>query len=336
MKVTSKAPCRVDFAGSCTDIQPFCDTEPGFIVNAAITRYAYCTYIAAPTDGLTVIDLDTGYNLHISNANELPTGGRLGILRAYLDEFKQLPTGAIILQHDLHPGSGLGSSGATAVSIAATLSKVCGYSLSKGELAEMAYRVERSKLNPFCGRQDPYASAFGGINLFKFEGSRVEREQVSIPATELIEFLSQFAIVSSGVFRSCDVLLSAMFDQYYKKDSRFAEVMHTHCLLAQDLYRAFCAGDLFTVAKLMAESWTTQEQLRLPVSTPETQLLLSLAKQNGAIGSRLGGVGGGGYAAILFDRDKRHQLKTALETHGWYLEQVMVDWNGVEIIEIDD
>ena len=44
MKILAKAPTRVDLAGGTLDIWPLYLFHPGAVtVNAAITRYAYCT-----------------------------------------------------------------------------------------------------------------------------------------------------------------------------------------------------------------------------------------------------------------------------------------------------
>jgi len=106
-----------------------------------------------------------------------------------------LKTGlAIYVDSEVPVASGLASSAALHVSLAAMYAKLLGLSLSKMELAEIAYEAEHNIMRIPCGRLDQYASSYGGIIKLDFK-----------PTISVEEFDGSgliFVIADSGVRHS--------------------------------------------------------------------------------------------------------------------------------------
>jgi len=84
--------------------------------------------------------------------------------------YGELKTGlAIYVDSELPVASGLASSAALQVSLAAAYARILGLRLSKIELAEHAYEAEHDIMRIPCGRLDQYASSYGGIIRIDFK-----------------------------------------------------------------------------------------------------------------------------------------------------------------------
>ena len=70
---------------------------------------------------------------------------------------------------DLPASTGLGGSSAFAVGLLNALHAYRGERVSAGQLAEEACHIEIDVLGQPIGKQDQYAAAFGGLNLFTFK-----------------------------------------------------------------------------------------------------------------------------------------------------------------------
>ena len=81
---------------------------------------------------------------------------------------------------------------------------------SAGRLAEEACRVEIDLCAEPIGKQDQYAAAFGGLNLFEFQpGGRVDVTPVMMPPERRHSLAARIIAFYTGVTRSARSILEA-------------------------------------------------------------------------------------------------------------------------------
>src|SRR5262249_55396356 len=164
----AKAPLRISFCGGGTDVSPYLEQFGGAVLSATINRYAYGSLSQRDAPDVTIQSLDYDLVARYGVDEVFRTDGELALVRAVLKRFNVNQKADIFLHSDAPPGSGLGSSSTMCVTMVGLLKKYLGINLGKYEVAELAFEIERNDLGIKGGRQDQYASVFGGFNLIEF------------------------------------------------------------------------------------------------------------------------------------------------------------------------
>src|SRR5690606_14839463 len=109
---------------------------------------------------------------------------------------------------DLPAASGLGGSSAFAVGLLNALHAFKGERVGAGQLAAEASHIEMVVLGEPIGKQDQYAAAYGGINLFEFLPSgRVRVEAQHLPREVVDALFDQVMLFWTGHPRSASKVL---------------------------------------------------------------------------------------------------------------------------------
>jgi D-glycero-alpha-D-manno-heptose-7-phosphate kinase len=158
------APLRVSFVGGGSDFPNYYLKNGGAVVSTAISKYVYVH--VKRHDPL----FQERYRISYSEVEHTQSRESIKnrIVKSSLelleiDEPLQISTSA-----DLPAASGLGSSSSFAVALLLALHSLKGESVSPLQLSEEACNVEIEMLKSPIGKQDQYASAFGGMNFIEF------------------------------------------------------------------------------------------------------------------------------------------------------------------------
>jgi D-glycero-alpha-D-manno-heptose-7-phosphate kinase len=278
MRYNVRAPLRIDFAGGWTDVPLYAEREGGAVLSAAITRYVR-GYIARPEGD--------------------------GVLRAIRSDRSY-----VSYSLDAPPGSGLGASAAqTVVWVTLVKSSVANVS-DRREIAEMAWQVS-NVLGLTGGKQDEYASALGGIALYKF-GQSVEVDRLDADTALMNALRDRLVLVYSGIPRISSHVHEGVWSRYRAGDKSVAAALSTLKRLAVDMRESLRAGDLDSFALQMRENWTQQQALDPGVRTAALDGIMEIAEKNGAVGWKACGAGGGGCVLLMVRAGEAPRLQAAL------------------------
>src|SRR5262245_54890081 len=163
--IVTRAPTRIDFGGGWTDVPPYSDEVGGYVCNVAITRYATVTVKRG--------------------AGELSANAELQADRSIADAAARrfgMRDLRISVESDFPVGAGLGGSSAVGVATVAALAAARGDTMSPTAIAELSREIEISDLGIPGGRQDHYASAYGGALGLRFSAGRVDVHSIPLSA----------------------------------------------------------------------------------------------------------------------------------------------------------
>lgn len=356
--IRSRAPVRVDLAGGWTDVSEFCQVTPGAVINISLALYSHVTLtprhknhghvnnqsVAASAsnlksrgelveEGVSIYSSDFDKYVEASSIRDLEYDGNVDLVKAAMRTQGVSGGFDLVTSSSAPPGSGLGTSAAMGVALLACLCRYDRQSKVAYELAEEASRIEREELGIRGGKQDHYASALGGALFLEFHGHVVQASHLPLSRSTLLELESNLIVAYTGESRLSGQVHSQVAERYHNGDSHTVTAIENLKTISRTMKRALMADDWQEVGSLINANWECQKQLHSATSTERIEELLTRAKQEGALGGKACGAGGGGCVAILSPPSRVHHIRRMLESLEANILESTLDYHGVEAWE---
>ncbi len=328
----ARSPVRISLGGGGTDLPAYYTQFGGFVVSTAINRYVYTFISEGVGRALQVMSSDFRAFYRHESGGEFTTDGELGLAKAVLREFGGLPGADVFIASQIPPGTGLGGSGAVAVSMITALAAWQGRRLSKAEIAEMACDISINKMGLPSGKQDEYGSAMGGLNqiIFTADGTRVE--PVPLPPETLDTLQRRLMLFYTGKSRNSVQILTSQSNASRKQDPATLERMHQIKALGQRILETLRAGDLDGFAGLLHQSWMQKRGVASEVTNSQIDQAYDTARQHGALGGKITGAGGGGFLLLYCHEERQPAVTQALHALGLRRMDFRFDFDGAQVL----
>lgn len=321
----SRTPYRVSFFGGGTDYPPWYLKHGGSVLSMAVNKYCYISgRHLPPFFGIRHRIVWSHIETVGAISEILHPAVRTGLREMGFDDEE-----GVELHHqgDLPARSGIGSSSAFAVGLINVLNAMRGKTIEARELALQAIDLEQNKLKENVGCQDQVASAYGGLNVIRFErDGKIEVEPVGLSDERRSKFekwLMLFYTGSSRISSDFAKKLIANIDDNTDHLKRMGAMVP----VARELLHA---GNLEDFGRLLHESWTLKRNLAQGTSNPTIDRVYDDALRAGALGGKLLGAGGTGFMAFIVPPKKQAAVRQAL-SH-LIVVPVAVDFTGSTII----
>jgi len=322
--IISRTPVRISFFGGGTDYPVWYRQHGGAVLSTTIDKYAYlsCRYLPPFFEHRSRIVYSKIELVQRTDEIQHP---------AVRETLRYLGIDDGVEVHydgDIPARTGVGSSSAFTVGLLHALYALQGRMPSKQQLAQDAIYIEQTLIGDNVGAQDQTAAAYGGFNRIDFSpGGEFEVRPVILPADRLIAFQSHLLLVFTGFQRNATDIAAA---QIKATPSRRTELETMRQMVDEALHILGSNTDLAEFGKLMHESWLLKRSLTNAVSTPAIDAIYDAARDAGAIGGKLLGAGGGGFALFFVPPDRRANLLQRLS--GLTYVPFKFDSNGSQII----
>ena len=305
--IISRTPLRISFCGGGTDLPAFYEhSGSGAVVSTSINKYIYIT-VNRKFDN--TIRASYSVTEIVDSAKEI----KHELIRESLDLLGIHGGIEITSIADIpSSGTGLGSSSCFTVGLLNALYAYTHRSAGKQRLAREACEIEINRLKKPIGKQDQYASAYGGLTYYQFNADgTVFAEPIHCSPKRKAELESRLFLMYTGKVRSADGILSEQ-SKNSRDSADVQRVLNKMKSQADDLRDALNADNLDSFGELLHEGWLLKRQVASGVTTPVIDEWYETARNHGAIGGKLLGAGGGGFLLFYAYPENQAQIKAAL------------------------
>jgi len=310
--VVSKTPVRISFGGGGTDLRAFYAKFGGLVVSATIDKYFRCIVSVRRDSRLVITSADYGLTEECDEVGQVDTTGVFGLIKAVIRTFRPKVGLQIHTVSDIPPGSGLGLSGAATVGTIKAVSALLGKRLSAGVIAELASTIEIDELKRPIGKQDQYASAFGGLNEIRFATDETTVAPLAVNRSSLKRLEKWTMLFFTGKSRDSATILSKQKGETAKGHQATIDRLQEIKQHAEEMRAAFLSDDLVKLGKLIGSSWQAKKRIVATISSSHIDELYEAAKQEGALGGKITGAGGGGFLMLICPPQRSSAVEAAL------------------------
>lgn len=307
--VISRTPFRISLFGGGTDFPVWYEEHSGAVISATIDKYCYvmARYL------VPIFDCRYRIRYTLQELVDRVEDIRHPSVRECL-KFLGIEEG-LEIQHntDLSAGIGMGSSSSFTVGLLNVLYALNGGMISKHQLTLDAIYVEQDIIGESVGDQDQTAAAYGGFNYIWFGGNQKVTVQPMTIGTENIRFLeSHLMLFFTGFTRDSAELSKALIEETPNKVQELS-------LLSEIRNEAFqvlnvSPIDITRLGVLLDESWRVKSGLTKKITNERIDELYKVARDNGALGGKITGAGGGGCMLFLVRPYDRIRVREALKS----------------------
>jgi D-glycero-alpha-D-manno-heptose-7-phosphate kinase len=323
--IIARSPLRITLGGGGTDLESYYGEHEGFLVAAAIDKYVYVTVMRPFSPGIYLKYSALEQVAHVADIKH-------PIIRAALElQNLRTPQVEITTLADIPAGTGLGSSGSFTTALLKALYTHRHKVVHSQELAEMACDIEINRLGEPIGKQDQFISAFGGITCLTFhKDHRVTVQPLRLSMKTMFDLEDNLLLFFTGFNRAAGSILSDQHARSQARDEDMLRNLHYVKTLGYRSKEALESGNLLQFGELMHEQWEHKKRRSGGISNPQIDKWYSLAMNNGAIGGKLVGAGGGGF--LMFYAADRSQLRQTMAEAGLEEVRFRFDFEGTKVV----
>jgi D-glycero-alpha-D-manno-heptose-7-phosphate kinase len=280
--ILSKAPMRIGLFGGGSDIPAHYLQWGGSTISTAIDKYVYVSVYHTPQNHIKV-----SYSKQecVTNVDDLENEIIKNTLKFFdidsnieINTFADIPT----------IGTGLAGSSAFTCALIVALFEYCNSPCyDPYTIAEIACHIELKLCGWKIGKQDQYASAFGGMNYIQYSNS----EKINVSKMNPNNIDDLMLLIPTNIQRhSSDILDKIDFNDksYFLRElSIMADLNYKY------------STNINEYGPLLNSSWELKKQMENNISKPEIDSMVERCIECGANGVKLLGAGGGGYMLSL-------------------------------------
>ncbi len=325
--ILARAPFRISLGGGGTDLPSYYSQHGGFVVSAAINKYIYI-YVNRPAADDFIRVKYSRYE-QVKSADEV----QHDLVRPMLKLLEVDGSLEIVSMADVPEGTGLGSSGTYLVALLTAMHELKRKKVPTQAVAEQACHIEMDLAGHPVGKHDHYLAAFGGITCLDIaRDGRIEVTPLNVSIDTVEQLRSEVLLFYTGILRSSRDILEQQRQDTTAGDSAVMESLHRTKELGYRIKEALEEGDVSRFGRLLAEHWENKKRRSGKISDSRIDRWYDMARENGALGGKIMGAGGGGFLMFHCPNGRKADLRSVLASAGLREMPYDFDWEGAKVL----
>ncbi len=325
----ARSPVRVSFSGGGSDLTHYFSKYGGAVMNATVKIYSHATLLKRDDGRISIYSADLNESIEGASLQELKETGKLKLILSALEIMKPRFGFHLEVCSDFPVGSGLGGSATVLAAVIGCFNQFREDKWDDYEIAELAFQAERLTLSVAGGWQDQYATVFGGFNFMEFSENQNVVHPFRVNSNTILELEENLLLCYTNQSRSSNNIHVEQKTSY-ESDTAIREIVEMNKDLTCRFKNNLLKGRLSDFGEMLHEGWIMKKKLSKSISNPHLDEVYEIARENGAIGGKLLGAGGGGYFLFYAKPLHKFKLMTALKEKGLRIEHVSFDHDGLQ------
>ncbi|HXJ43217.1 MAG TPA: hypothetical protein VNH18_28310 [Bryobacteraceae bacterium] len=331
MRITSKAPCRVDLAGATLDIWPlYLFHSSPVTVNFAVDRYTSCVLETRDDTVIELRSIDLKMKESFASLAALRAAGKykLRLLALLVDFFAPAQGITLVSDSEAPAGAGISGSSALMITVAVALNKLTGAGHKLEKLREIVQNIEAQVIRVPTGAQDYFPAMYGGVSAIELTPAGVVRHCMPVPAEELD---SRFVLAYTGEPRNSGINNWEVMKAHIDGDRQVHRNFDRIASIARAMRIALEGSNWEEAWRLMREDWISRRKNIPTISTPLIDELVKVSRRVGSTGAKVCGAGGGGCVVFLVEPGAKQKVAQAVAAAGAQVLNAKVAPLGVQV-----
>ena len=304
--IISQTPYRISLFGGGTDFEDYYKLYGGEVIGTAIDKYCYVTLRDLPPFFKHKHRFIWSKIEQVNNLNQV----QHPMLKSALKYFKINNGIEVHYDGDLPGNSGIGSSSSFCVGLINAIFQKKKINISKKELSNLSYYIERKLMKEYVGRQDQTWAAYGGFNHISFNKKDVRVSKINISEVQKKKLFNNLLIFFTGKSRFSNKIEKDKQANIQKKIKIYhkikEQVKASIKIIKND-------RNFDEIGYMLDDYWSLKKELSNLVAPNNINEIYNVAKAAGALGGKLLGSGGSGFFVFYCRKNKQKKLINSLK-----------------------
>ena len=321
--IITKTPYRISFFGGGSDYPEWFNKYYGEVISTTINKYLYISCRELPHFFKHKFRIVYSKIENVKTISEIKHNG----VKQLLNYLKVKNGLEIHYDGDLPSRSGMGSSSCFVVGLMNALSKLKDKDITKKKLAQESIHIERNVMKENVGWQDQIAASYGGFNNIVFKGNTYKVNKIKCKKSFQDNLNKKLFLLYTGKSRTAEKITKSYTNKLKNiKKQNIYKILN----FVSEAKKIIKNNNTDDFGYLLNETWYQKRELSKIVSNNKIDDLYIKGKNNGALGGKLLGAGGGGFLLFYVDLKNKEKFLNAFKKN--VLVPIQLSEKGSEII----